>query len=75
MSKMKPLTYGSLFSGTECMSAAAIGLPLKPVFFAEVEPYPCAILRSKFPNVPNLGDVTGIKYNPQTKEISNIKMI
>ena len=53
---MKPLTYGSLFSGTECMSAAAIGLPLVPKFFAEVEPYPCAILRSKFPNVPNLGD-------------------
>jgi site-specific DNA-cytosine methylase len=70
---MKPLTYGSLFSGTECMSAAAIGLPLVPKFFAEVEPYPCAILRSKFPNVPNLGDVTGIKYNPNTKEISNAR--
>ncbi len=68
---MKPLTYGSLFSGTECMSAAAIGLPLVPKFFAEVEPYPCAILRSKFPNVPNLGDVTGIKYNQQTKGIGN----
>lgn len=27
---MKTLTYGSLFSGTECMSAAAIGLPLVP---------------------------------------------
>ena len=73
MNQMKPLTYGSLFSGTECMSAAAIGLPLVPKFFAEVEPYPCAILRSKFPDVPNLGDVTGIKYNPQTKEISNAR--
>ena len=71
MSKMKPLTYGSLFSGTECMSAAAIGLPLVPKFFAEVEPYPCAILRSKFPNVPNLGDVTGIKYNQAERTLSN----
>lgn len=68
---MKPLTYGSLFSGTECMSAAARGLPLVPKFFAEVEPYPCAILRSKFPDVPNLGDVTKIKYDSERKELSN----
>ena len=67
----KPLTYGSLFSGTECMSAAAIGLPLVPRFFAEVEPYPCAILRSKFPHVPNLGDVTKIKYDHETKTLTN----
>ena len=67
----KPLTYGSLFSGTECMSAAAIGLPLVPRFFAEVEPYPCAILRSKFPHVPNLGDVTKIKYDSSRRTLSN----
>ena len=67
----KPLTYGSLFSGTECMSAAAIGLPLVPRFFAEVEPYPCAILRSKFPHVPNLGDVTKIKYDHEQKTLTN----
>lgn len=68
---MRQLTYGSLFSGVECMSAAAIGLPLVPRFFAEVEPFPCAVLRSKFPGVPNLGDVTKIKYDSERKTLTN----
>ena len=68
---MKPLTYGSICSGVECMSAASIGLPLKPAFFAEVEPYPCAVLRSKFPHVPNLGDITKIKYDAATKTLTD----
>ena len=67
----KPLTYGTVCSGIECMSAAALGLPLKPLFFAEIEPYPCAVLRDHFPHVPNFGDMTQIKYNSTTKELTN----
>ena len=66
-----PLTYGTVCSGIECMSAAALGLPLKPLFFAEIEPYPCAVLRDHFPHVPNFGDMTQIKYNSTTKELTN----
>ena len=31
------------------------------VFFAEIEPFPCAVLKERFPDVPNLGDMTEIK--------------
>ena len=53
------LTYATVCSGIECMSAAAIGLPLRPVFFSEIEPFPCAVLKHRFPHVPNLGDKCG----------------
>lgn len=32
--------------------------------FAEVEPFPCAVLAERFPDVPNLGDVTKFKEWP-----------
>lgn len=60
---MKPLTYATVCSGIECMSVAAIGLPLVPVFFSEIEPFPCAVLKAHYPHVPNLGDMSRIKIN------------
>lgn len=57
---MKPLTYATVCSGIECMSVAARGLPLIPVFFSEIEPFPCAVLKAHYPNVPNLGDMSRI---------------
>lgn len=68
---MKPLTYASVCSGIECMSVAAQGLPLKPIFFSEIEPYPCAVLKYHYPEVPNFGDMTKITYNKETKELTN----
>lgn len=55
------MTYATVCSGVECMSAAVADLPLKPVFFSEIEPFPCAVLESHFPTVPNLGDMSQIK--------------
>ena len=55
------MTYATVCSGVECMSAAVADLPLKPVFFSEIEPFPCAVLKSHFPTVPNLGDMSQIK--------------
>ena len=66
----RELTYATVCSGIECMSAAAIGLPLRPVFFSEIEPFPCAVLKHRFPNVPNLGDMSKIKINGKG-EITN----
>ena len=60
---MRELTYATVCSGVECMSAAAIGLPLRPVFFSEIEPFPCAVLKHRFPHVPNLGDITKINWD------------
>ena len=52
------MRYLSLFSGIEAASIAWEPLGWTPVAFAEVEPFPCALLAHRFPNVPNLGDVT-----------------
>lgn len=67
---MSELTYATVCSGIECMSAAAIGLPLRPVFFSEIEPFPCAVLKHRFPHVPNLGDMSRITVN-EKGEITN----
>lgn len=67
---MSELTYATVCSGVECCSAAAIGLPLRPVFFSEIEPFPCAVLKHRFPHVPNLGDMVNITVN-EKGEITN----
>lgn len=72
---MNPLTYATVCSGIECMSAAVRGLPLRPVFFSEVEPYPCAVLRYRYPDVPNLGDMTKIEIDNERKVITNGRTI
>ena len=66
---MSDMTYATVCSGIECMSAAAIGLPLRPVFFSEIEPFPCAVLKHRYPTVPNLGDMSKIKV--EKGEITN----
>lgn len=67
---MNELTYATVCSGIECMSAAAIGLPLRPVFFSEIEPFPSAVLKHRYPTVPNLGDMSKIEVN-EKGEITN----
>ena len=54
------MRYLSLFSGIEAASVAWEPLGWTPVAFAEIEPFPCALLAHRFPSVPNLGDVTQI---------------
>ena len=55
------LTYATVCSGIECMSAAVAPLGgWKPVFFSEIEPFPCSLLKHRYPTVPNLGDMTKI---------------
>ena len=51
------MRYISLFSGIEAASVAWQPLGWEPVAFAEVEPFPCAVLAARFPETPNLGDV------------------
>lgn len=54
------MKYLSLFSGIEAASCAWEPLGWHPVAFSEIEPFPCSLLKHRFPNVPNLGDVTRI---------------
>ncbi|EUB32662.1 DNA cytosine methyltransferase [Olsenella uli] len=57
------MRYLSLFSGIEAASAAWVPLGWEPVAFCEVEPFPCAVLARRFPEVPNLGDVTKVDWS------------
>src|SRR5688500_16180511 len=49
------LRYLSVCSGIEAASVAWSPLGFQPVAFAEVEPFPCAVLKHHYPTVPNWG--------------------
>lgn len=51
-------TYGSICSGIEAASVAWEPLGFVPAWFAEIEPFPSAVLAHRWPNVPNHGDMT-----------------
>lgn len=54
------LTYGSVCSGIEAASVAWRPLGFKPLWFSEIEPFPCAVLAHHWSNVPNHGDMTNL---------------
>jgi DNA (cytosine-5)-methyltransferase 1 len=58
------MKYLSVCSGIEAASAAWHGLGWEPVGFAEIEPFPSAVLKHRFPTVPNYGDMTKYKEWP-----------
>ena len=67
------MTYATVCSGIECMSVACRGLPLRPVFFSEIEPFPCAVLKAHYQDVPNLGDMSKIQVSSGGLHITNGK--
>lgn len=54
----EPIPYLSVCSGIEAFSVAVHSLDFKPVAFAEIEDFPSRVLAYRFPDVPNLGDMT-----------------
>jgi DNA (cytosine-5)-methyltransferase 1 len=62
------MKYLSLFSGIEAASVAWEPLGWEPMAFAEIEPFPCAVLAERFPYVPNLGDVSKIDWSAFVEE-------
>ncbi len=57
------MRYVSLFSGIEAATVAWEPLGWKADAFSEIEPFPCALLEERYPDVPNLGDVTKIDWS------------
>ncbi len=55
-----PLVYGSVCSGIEAATAAWEPLGWRAAFFAEIEPFPSAVLAHRHPATANLGDMTAI---------------
>ena len=56
------MNYISLFSGIEAASVAWSQLGWTPLAFSEIEPFCCELLERRFPDVPNLGDVSGVDW-------------
>ena len=54
------MKLGSLFDGSGGFTLAGSLCGIEPVWAAEVEPYPIAVTRSRFPHMKHLGDVTKI---------------
>jgi DNA (cytosine-5)-methyltransferase 1 len=55
------LIYGSVCSGIEAATVAWEPLGWKAAFYSEIEPFPSAVLKHHYPDVPNLGDMTKYK--------------
>ncbi len=58
------MRYLSVCSGIEAASVAWHHLGWTPVGFSEIEPFPAAVLRHRFPHVPNYGDMTKFEEWP-----------
>ena len=55
------MRFGSVCSGIEAASVAWHPLGWEAAWLSEIEPFPCAVLKHHYPNVPNLGDMTKFK--------------
>ncbi|ENH3494586.1 DNA cytosine methyltransferase [Escherichia coli] len=66
---MRELCYGSVCSGIEAASIAWEPLGMRPAWFAEIEPFPSAVLAHRWPHVANLGDMTKLAQKVQAGEI------
>lgn len=53
-----PITYGSVCSGIEAATVAWESLGWRASWYAEIEPFPCAVLAHHYPATPNHGDMT-----------------
>ena len=65
------MRYVSVFSGVEAATLAWHQLGWEPVAFSEIDPFPSAVLAERFPNVPNLGDITQIDWS----EIGSVDLV
>lgn len=54
------MKLGSLFDGSGGFPLAGALCGIEPVWASEVEPYPIAVTRGRFPNMKHLGDISKI---------------
>lgn len=57
----KTLTLGSLFSGSGGFELGGILAGIKPIFNAEIEPFPVLVTHKRLPEVRHYGDVSELK--------------
>jgi DNA (cytosine-5)-methyltransferase 1 len=67
------MKYATVCSGVEACSVAWEPLGWEPMWFSEIERFPCQVLAHRYPNTPNLGDMTKIQNtNEYQKSIGSI---
>ena len=70
------MRYISLFSGIEAASVAWRDLPdFEPVAFCEIDKFPSAVLAYRFPDIPNLGDITQVDWGEVVNKYGSIDLI
>src|ERR1019366_6031312 len=65
------MRFISLFSGIEAASVAWLPLGWECAAVAEIDKFPCVVLKHHYPDVPNLGDITKITET-QIKALGHI---
>ena len=69
------IRYISVFSGIEAASVAWGPLGWEPVCFCEIDDFPSAVLAHRFPNVPNLGDITKVDWKEVISEHGAVDVV
>ena len=64
------LTFGSVCSGIEAASVAWHPLGWQAAWFSEIEPFPCSVLATHYPTVPNYGDMTTLPQRILSGEVA-----
>lgn len=64
------ITFGSVCSGIEAASVAWGCLGWRASWLAEIEPFPSAVLACRYPDTPNLGDMTKIADKILSKKVT-----
>ena len=62
-------TVGSICSGIEAASVAWKDLDLEFKWFSEIAQFPSKLLKEKYPNIPNLGNMLEIEEKLEKREI------
>jgi DNA (cytosine-5)-methyltransferase 1 len=57
------MRYGNVCTGIGAPEVAWGPLMWEPIWFSEIEPFPCRLLKYHYPSVPNLGDMLKIEQN------------
>lgn len=65
------MKYVSLFSGIEAATVAWEPLGWEPVCFAEFDEFPSAVLAERYPEVPNVGDVTKMNWKKYRGKVAD----
>ena len=69
------MRYASVCSGIEAAPVAWTPLGWTPAWFAEIEPFPCAVLENKFQGTPNLGDITAPDFIERAHDHGSIDVL